>query len=174
MTIVESDVKLSTTVQERNQDLDDCYKVFKAQVDMIKVHGGNAGYHPVVYQLHLAALRKKKNIADDVWDTTLAEDKKPVTAEALKTSKQAYLACLFLLMADNKRYSKVKATLDNNYLLRKQEYPQDLLAAKRLLADFKDIGKLKKRGSNEGDAAGVTFAEKEDKWVPVCYGCGRR
>ena len=75
-----------------------------------------------------------------------SKNKKAVTGEALKTSKQAYLAYLFLLMADDERYSKVKATLDNNYLLGKQEYPQDLLAAKRLLADFKGTSKPKKRG----------------------------
>ena len=142
-------------------------------MDTINVHGGNAGYHPVVYQLHLAALRKKKEIGDDVWETTLSEDKKPVTAEALKSSKQAYLACLFLLMSDDDRYSDVKATLDDNYLLGKQEYPQDLLAAKRLLADFKGTSKAKKRGSDD-DAAGVAFAEKEAPWAPVCHGCGRR
>ena len=131
-------------------------------------------YHPVVYQLHLAALRKKKNIADDVWDTTSAEDKKPVTTEALKTSKQAYLACLFLLMADDERYSKVKATLDDNYLLGKQEYPQDLLAAKRLLADFKGTGKPKNQGGDKRDAAGVAFAKKGGKWMSMCHGYGRR
>ena len=150
MTIVESDVELYTTVQEKDQDLDDYYKVFRAQVDTIDAHGGNAGYHPVVYQLHLAALRKKKEISDDAWETASQDDKKAVTAEALKTSKQAYLACLFLLMADDERYSDVKATLDDNYLLGKQEYPQDLLAAKRLLADFKGNGTPKTQGSNKG------------------------
>ena len=92
-----------------------------------------------------------------------------MTAEALKTSKQAYLACLFLLMADDDRYSDVKATLDDNYLLGKQEYPQDLLAAKRLLADFKGTSKPKKQG-NDKDAAGVAFTKKEAQWAPVCHG----
>ena len=76
-------------------------------------------------------------------------------------------------MADNVRCSKVKATLDNNYLLGKQEYPQDLLAAKRLLADFKGTGKPKKRRRNKGNSAGVAFAEQGGKRVPVCHGCGR-
>ena len=40
-------------------------------------------------------------------------------------------------MADDDRYGAVKATLDDNYLLGKQEFPRDLLAAKRLLTDFK-------------------------------------
>ena len=36
------------------------YKVFKAQVNTIDAHGGNAGHHPIVYQLHLAALVRSK------------------------------------------------------------------------------------------------------------------
>ena len=62
MTIMESNVDLFTTVQDQDQDLDDYNKVFKAQVDPIDTHGGNAGYHPVVYWLHLAALQIKKGI----------------------------------------------------------------------------------------------------------------
>lgn len=77
-------------------------------------------------------------------------------------------------MVDDKWYSKVKTTLDDNYLLGKQEYPQDLLAAKWLLADFKGTRKPKKRGSKEEDTAGVTFAKQGGKWAPVCHGCGCR
>ena len=110
-------------------------------MDTIDAHGGNTGYHPVVYQLHLAALRAKKNIADAVWDAMTSDNKKVVTAEALKTSKQVYLACLSLFMPDKAQCSKVKATLDNNCLLEKQEYLQDLLAAKQLLADFQGSDK---------------------------------
>ena len=61
----------------------------------------------------------KKSIADNTWDAMTADNKKAVTAEALKTSKQAYLACLFLLMLDNERYSKINTTLHDNYLLGK-------------------------------------------------------
>ena len=76
-----------------------------------------------------------------------AGDRAAIQSEATKSSKQAYLACLFLLMADDDRYGAVKATLDDNYLLGKQEFPRDLLAAKRLLMDFKGTGtKVKKRG----------------------------
>ena len=67
MTTVESDVELFTIVQEPGQDLDNYYKVFKAQVDTINAHGGNAGYHPVVYMLHLAALLKAKKITNEAF-----------------------------------------------------------------------------------------------------------
>ena len=47
-------------------------------------------------------------------------------------------------MADKERYGGVKTALGDNYLLGKQEYT-DLLAAKRLLEDFKGApGKMRK------------------------------
>ena len=63
MTIVESDVEIFTIQQDSGETLDEYCKVFKAQVDTIDVHGGNAGYHLVVYAIHLAALMEKKSIA---------------------------------------------------------------------------------------------------------------
>ena len=45
-------------------------------------------------------------------------------------------ACLFLLLADNERYGPLKMQLDNNFLMGIQEYPSDVLAAKRLMMDF--------------------------------------
>ena len=95
-----------------------------------------------------------------------------MTVEALETSKWVFLAFSFLLIADNDRYGEVKAVLGNSYLLGKQEYTSDLLAVKRLLADFKDAGKPKKRGSNKGDATGNAIAKQESKWTIVCHGCG--
>ena len=55
----------------------------------------------------------------------------------MKSAKKAYLTCLFILMADDERYGGIKTALGYNYLLAKKEYPHDILAAKRLLADFK-------------------------------------
>ena len=43
MTTVESNIELFTIIQEPGQDLDSYYKAFKAQVDTINAHGGNAG-----------------------------------------------------------------------------------------------------------------------------------
>ena len=92
---------------------------------------------PVVLALHLAALLKKKNVTKEVYDAMEEVDKNPLQSEAMKSTKEVYLACLFILMADDERYRGVKTEVGDNYLLGKQEYPQDLLTAKRLLADFK-------------------------------------
>ena len=53
MAIVESNVELYTIHQGSGESLDEYNKVFKAQVDTIDAHGGNAGYHPAVFALHL-------------------------------------------------------------------------------------------------------------------------
>jgi hypothetical protein len=99
-------------------------------------------------------------------------DQAAIQSEATKISKQAYLACLFLLMADDERYGGMKAALNSNYLLGKQEFPRDLLAAKRLLADFKGSEtKMMKRVTASEDNAGVALVEKEDKkggYAPTC------
>ena len=123
MTVVESDVELFTIVQETGQSLDDYYKVFRAQVDTIDAHGGNAGHHPVVFQLHVAAILKKQGKTHDDYNAMSPADKAAIQTEAMKSGKEAYLACLFLLMADDDRYGGVKDTLNDNYLLGKQEYP---------------------------------------------------
>ena len=68
MIIMESNVEIYTIHQGSRESLDEYYKVFKAQVDTIDAHGGNSGYHPVVYALHLAALLEKKSIAKEDYD----------------------------------------------------------------------------------------------------------
>ena len=62
-------------------------------------------------------------------------------------------------MADNERYGGIKTALGDNYLLGKQEYPQDLLAAERLLADFKGAPSKVKKASEAAGEQGVASAE---------------
>ena len=40
-----------------------------------------------------------------------------IEAEVTKRSSKAFIACLFILMADNKMHKSVKGHLDNDYLL---------------------------------------------------------
>ena len=60
MGLVNSDMALFTTPMKSKDTLDKYYRVFKAQVDMIKAHGGNPGYHGAVYQDHYKALTISK------------------------------------------------------------------------------------------------------------------
>ena len=102
--------------------------------------------------------------------------KKPIQSKATKMAKEAYLAFLFILMADEERYGGVKTALGDNYLLGKQEYPQDLLAAKGLLADFKGAPSKTRKAAETADKQGVAFAEggKGTKYIPTCHGYSRK
>ena len=81
MTIVESDVELFTIHQAQGESLDEYYKVFKAQVDTIDAHGGNAGYHSVVFTLYLAALLQKKELAEEDYDAMGEDSKKAIQSD---------------------------------------------------------------------------------------------
>ena len=61
----------------------------------------------------------------------------------MESSFKEYLACLFLFMLDREIFNPVTTELNKNYLLGKQEYPSNALAAKRLMTDFdySNVGK---------------------------------
>ena len=91
--------------------LDEYYRVFKAQVDIVEAHGGNPGYHGAVYREHYEALTASKGCdtkekLDSVDETELNKMK----SVALKSSAGAYLGCVFLVMA-GRRYNRVKKVL---------------------------------------------------------------
>ena len=42
------------------------------------------------------------------------EGRKAIQSEVMKTAKEAYLVCLFILMTDDERYGGVKTALGDN------------------------------------------------------------
>ena len=136
----------------------------------------NRQYHPVVYSIRLAAFLEKKSIAKEVYDAMGEAAKKVMQSKAMKLAEEAYLAYLFILITDDERYGGVKTAPWDNYLLRQQEYPQDLLTVKRLLADYKGAPGKTRKAAEVADKQGVVFAEggKGTKYIPTCHGCGRK
>lgn len=129
----------------------------------------------MVVALHLSGVLKKKNVTQEAYVAMSTDERKPLQSEAMKLAKEAYLACLFIMMADGARYGGVKAALGDNYLLGKQEYPQDLLAAKRLLADYRGVPGKARKAAAAADDQGVAFAEGgKTEYVPTCHGCGNK
>ena len=57
---------------------------------------------------------------------------------ARESSSSEYLACLFLLLADNDRFEPLKREINNAFLMggETKQYPKDVLTAKRLMTDF--------------------------------------
>ena len=118
MTNVESDVELFTIHQAPGETLNDYYKVL-TQVDTIDAYGRNAGNHPVVFATHLTTTLQKRETTREAYGAMDEEGRKAIQSKAMKTAKEAYLACLFILMADDERYGGVKIALGDNYLLGK-------------------------------------------------------
>ena len=84
--------------------------------------------------------------------------------------------CLFLLLTDNERYGPLKTQLDNNFLMGKQEYPSDVLAAKRLMTDFVPATGVVKHKRQESGPSDVAFVETGGgrSFIPGCYCCGEQ
>ena len=95
----------------------------------------------------------------------------------MENSCKEYLACFFLLLSDKERFKPVTTDMINNYLLGNQEYPANVLAAKRLMTDFdfsnvgRPISLVKQQ--EQVQPTDVAFVEKR-KWDngPICYCCG--
>ena len=53
--------------------------------------------------------------------TSAAEERIQIEEEASKSACAEYLACLFLLLADDERFKTLKKALNNNFVLGRQE-----------------------------------------------------
>ena len=101
---------------------------------------------------------------------------KKMKSEALKSSTGAYLGCLFLVMADG-RYKSVKKFLHEAFLTEKQQYPRNLLAMKRFMADFIGTGagepqrQQQQQPKNDPVGVGVGSGSPKTKKFPVCHVC---
>ena len=112
MATVTTDFDLYSCAQLLSQTTDSYYKVFTSTVDTINSNGGQAGLHSVVYHRHHKVLRAKEVEKADavVKDMTPDEviDLEERTSTAARESAVAYLAYLYLLLADANRYGPFK------------------------------------------------------------------
>ena len=57
-----------------------------------------------------------------IQEMVIAQMDNPAAAEErIRIEEAEYLACLFLLLADDERFKTLKKTLNNNFLLGRQE-----------------------------------------------------
>ena len=141
---VQADFDLYTCSQEKHQSTEDYYKVFTSTVDTIYANGGQARLHPAVYSRHLVAATTKecvsRNVTGGVEGLTSAQKvelKKQFEKPARESATAEYLACLFLLLADDDRFKYLKQEMSNNFHLNGSDsYPRNVLAAKRLMTEF--------------------------------------
>ena len=179
MSYVMSDMMWLTTVQEKNQSLEDFLGVFKSTGKTIDATGGCAGYHPALYKKHL----------DVLWDAADLDEEKakqPSAAKLVKDSataamalcKDEYQACLLLLVADKDRYGQILTDMHNKYITSGGEavtYPTTLQGALNILKSYKRNGD-KKEAAAPAESAGVAFVQpgKKDASELDCFGCGKK
>ena len=161
MARVEADFELFARCQKKNQSTDAYYKVFTLTVDTINANKGMVGWHPKLFKIHREAtmVMQEMEIAQ-MGAPAATEERIRIKEEASKSACAEYLACLFLLLADDERFKTLKKTLNNNFLLRRQEYPKDVLASKRLMTDFDpDVATGTKRTQEQVQPTDMAFVE---------------
>lgn len=136
-----------------------------ARKDTPDAHGGQAGRKERLYKEARARIMIARNV-DKIRMNTNAALESETEEEALKSSSKAFLACLFILMADNAMFKPLKVQLENNYLLGKESYLETVVASKRLLLDFITPEKLNYRDiKQEDDDERIAFVESSyDKY----------
>ena len=136
MGLVESNAALCITILKGSNTLNKYYCVFKVQIETIEAHGGNLGYYSaLVQELLEAPLASKGFDTLEKQKTVAGNNLKKMKKAALKSAKSNCLGCVCLMMTDE-RYKPVENFLHEGFLADKHQYPWDVLAIKRFMADF--------------------------------------
>ena len=114
---------------------------------------------------------KNKTTAEVDGDLVL---KKEIEESEMTASSEEFLACLFILLADNGRYKGIKIEPANNFTMGQSNYPETVVAAKRLLTDY-IVPDKSTYIKQEPDNAGVAFSgtDRDNDWKKnvICPGC---
>ena len=105
MAAVETNKQVYMFYQAPYQSNADYLEKFKAHLKLSKSHNGSVGYHP---ELAEVSVQEKYNITSD----TANEYQK---IEANINSRERYLTCMFLSVAENLRYKQIKTELKNTH-----------------------------------------------------------
>ena len=116
MDIMECVVEMNTTAQMSNESTEDYYNIFEAHRNTVNAHKVCAGYHPGMYKKALANMMLKKGKATQDLAEDLSLKTKIREAPATKSTEE-FLACLFILLANNSRCKGLKEDLANAYTM---------------------------------------------------------
>ena len=129
------------------------------------------------------SIKDKDGITVKSLTAVNAEDrlalKQKMEDTVMASSCEEYPTCLFLLVADDRRYKLLNTELEKNFLLGKQEYPMTIMAAKRLITGFQPTGGSVGGTHNKEDRPEPTNVSLvQTKWTtggfkPICKCCGK-
>ena len=155
MAIVTSDMALYTIYMSKSETPVSFNHTFQVNVDTINTHGGCAGRHPELVTQNLERLMFERNLAPDCD----AKELKEVKADAVRVACDEYLLCLFILVADGRRYQGLKRALDNQYFMDKDAYTNTMSQALKPLEQFIPKNAPDVAPSDTSDGAGVAFTQ---------------
>ena len=190
MRFVESIAELFTYHQGEKETDDEYGIMFNAYVESIKAHGGNPWHHPGLAKQHqqrigLKIIRGEPD-PNNVPVPRQNEIRKESKEKGDKAADEEFLACQFLLGADNNRYKQLKVELGNRFVFGNDDYPKDTTQALALLKNYKGQKKATNSNNNNNnnsnnnadDKQGVAFvqpgAAARDKSKDDCFICGKK
>ena len=145
MGFVESTAELFTYHQGEKVSDDDYSIMFNASVESIKAHGGKPWHHPGLAEMHTKRIAVEMTRAEGFTAATVltvrgGEILKIARKKGAETADNEFLACQFILGADNKRYKRLKTELGNRFVFGNDDYPKDITQALALLKNYKYEG----------------------------------
>ena len=147
MKLVESTIEFFTFCQQVGMSNDKYAIMFKAYVEALTAHGGTPWHHPELMQKHWDLLLAARMLVETQMSADCeVEVAKELEAEARKIADDKFLVCLFISMADSKRYWELKLKLSKKFVLGGDDYQKNLTEALALLKNFKPSKKI---GRNE-------------------------
>ena len=129
MGFVESTVELFTYHQGENVSNDDYSIMFNVLVESIKAHDGKPWHHPGLTKMHTKRIALDMTRAEGFTATTVSTARggeiiKIARRKGAETADNKFLACQFILGADNKRYKRLKIELGNRFVFGNNDYPK--------------------------------------------------
>ena len=165
---------MNTTTHNSSETTEEYFDIFEDRRNTVNAHDGQAGYHEGIFKKAMIKImdNSNKTTADVDRDHIL---KKEIEESAMTASSEEFLACLFILLADNGRYKGLKINMANDFNMGQSNYPKTVVAANRLLMDY--IAPVKSTYvKQDTDNAGVAFrkTDRDNDWKKnvSCHGCG--
>ena len=174
MAIVECAVEMNTTDQKSSKTTEECFDIFEDRRNTVNTHNEKTGYHEVMFKKAMI------KIMDEMEKTTAELDgdpvlKKEIEEAAMNASSEEFLVCLFILLTDIGRYKGLKIELENYFTMEQLNYPNTVVANKRLLTDYIAPGKsncVKQEPYDTRVAFSDTDRDNDCKKNVSCHGCG--
>ena len=109
-------MQMFAIIEDKKMSLNRYYKLFTAQMEVIKANGGRTGYKPDLYMGHLQKVCTAKGLTKVTYHAKSDEEQVKIQEKATKGVTDKYLACLFLQNAGQEQHGAVRKRLVKDYV----------------------------------------------------------